>query len=178
MKMTSKSLFEKISKYLSCTIAIAALSVVVLQGYSIWTTVLANAKEGGASDPFSLQSWTSKWNGLTPNSSEAEKPFGPAALHASLEATLLLDGEDNPIDDIADDSLESNVEHIDAPDNQHTVSEITDSELARRGGETFAASSRTLSGHESVTEITLPAATQSVHIGERYSPTSLRAVYR
>ncbi|MCU0716273.1 MAG: hypothetical protein MUD03_09105, partial [Pirellula sp.] len=156
----------------------AALSVVVLQGYSIWTTVLANAKEGGASDPFSLHAWTSKWNGLTPNSSEAEKPSGPAALHASLEATLLLDGEDNPIDDIADDSLGSSIEHIDAPDNQHTVSEITDSELTRLGGETVAASSRTLSGQDSVTEITLPTATQSVRIGKRYSPTSLRAVYR
>lgn len=206
MKMTSKSLSEKISKSISCTIAVIAIAVVVSQGYSIWTNVIANSQSEAGTGPLSYFSWSSKADSPKQKTAFPDKPPRLETMHASLEAPLLLDAYNTPVEAMAEDLDESSTEHLDAPKNQSVLSEITESDSSLQEGVRVAASSRNVAEAESnairnsesvitpdrfdgnaamhsipwdttfqstpnsPVEVTLPAPSKPIRVGERSHP--------
>lgn len=151
MKMKSKSLSEKIKKTLSFTIAIIALYVLVLQGYSIWSTVAANASIESTSDPFSFFSWKEKPDGCLLKDLNSPRPSRPSSLQASLDEPVLMDVGAVPVEVLADDVTESGIYQLDAPEEESEVTDIAEGVTASSKAELVSAASLGISESDSVT---------------------------
>lgn len=106
MKMTSKSLRDRTLKFVTCAIAVSAVAVAVVQGYSIWASVRSMSSNESTSNPFSFSSWRTTKDGCLLKDPFAERPTSPSTLHARFDEPALLDADADPIEFVSEDAIE------------------------------------------------------------------------
>jgi hypothetical protein len=119
MKMTSKKSSDRISKWISCIIAVGALVVVSVQGVSIWSTVSTTYAD---SIPFLSSKPTPA---LAENQAKVSiRPSGPMTVQAMVDETTEVVNADLKTNLIADEPTITEVKPITAPEYKIDASDL------------------------------------------------------